>query len=128
MNAFLDSNPGLRSRFAREISFPDYSTGELVAITSKFAGDHEYVLGEGVDEVLRSVLGGAVRGEGFGNARFARSLFEQSLNAQALRLAERLDTAGPEDLMTLTAEDLAAAARALGEEPRSPRWRRRRAS
>ena len=125
MNAFLDSNPGLRSRFAREISFPDYSTDELLAITGKFASDHEYVLGDGRDDVLRSVLGGAVRGEGFGNARFARTLFEQALNAQALRLAERLDTAGPEDLTTLSADDLAAAARALGEEPaRSPRWRR----
>jgi type VII secretion ATPase EccA len=129
MNAFLDSNPGLRSRFAREISFPDYSTDELLSITGKFAGDHEYVLGDGADEVLSSVLGGAVRGEGFGNARFARTLFEQALNAQALRLAERLDTAGPEDLTTLTADDLAAAAKALGEEPaRSSRWRRKRAS
>jgi stage V sporulation protein K len=129
MNAFLDSNPGLRSRFAREISFPDYSTDELLAITNKFARDHEYVLGAGTDDVLRSVLGGAVRGEGFGNARFARTLFEQALNAQALRLAERLDTAGPEDLTTLSADDLASAARALGEEPaRAPRWRRRRAS
>jgi stage V sporulation protein K len=129
MNAFLDSNPGLRSRFAREISFPDYSTEELVAITRKFAADHEYVLGEGGEDVLRSILEGAVRGDGFGNARFARTLFEQALNAQALRLAERLDTAGPEDLTTLTSDDLVAAARALGEEPaRSPRWRRRRAS
>jgi stage V sporulation protein K len=129
MNAFLDSNPGLRSRFAREIAFPDYSTDELLAITAKFAGDHEYVLGEGADEVLRSVLGGAVRGEGFGNARFARTLFEQALNAQALRLAERLDELAPDDLTTLSADDLAAAARALGEEPaRSPRWRRKRAS
>jgi type VII secretion ATPase EccA len=129
MNSFLDSNPGLRSRFAREISFPDYSTDELVEITGKFAGDHEYVLGEGAPEVLGEILGGAVRGEGFGNARFARTLFEQALNAQALRLAVRLDELDPEDLTTLTAEDLAAAARALGEEPaRSSRWRRRRAS
>jgi type VII secretion ATPase EccA len=129
MNSFLDSNPGLRSRFAREISFPDYSTDELVEITGKFAGDHEYVLGEGAAEVLGEILSGAVRGEGFGNARFARTLFEQALNAQALRLAVRLDELDPEDLTTLTAEDLAAAARALGEEPaRSSRWRRRRAS
>jgi stage V sporulation protein K len=129
MNRFLDSNPGLRSRFAREISFPDYSTDELVSITGKFAADNEYVLRDGAEEVLRSVLDGAVRGEGFGNARFARTLFEQALNAQALRLAGRLDTAGPDELTALTADDVAAAARALGEEPgRSSRWRRRRAS
>jgi stage V sporulation protein K len=129
MNRFLDSNPGLRSRFDREISFPDYSTEELVSITGKFAADHEYVLREGAEEVLRAVLDGAVRGEGFGNARFARTLFEQALNAQALRLAGRLDELGADELMALTADDLAAAARALGEEPaRSSRWRRRRAS
>ena len=131
MNTFLNSNPGLRSRFAREIFFPDYSTEELVAITGKFAADHEYVLGEGAEDALRAILDGAVRGEGFGNARFARTLFEQALNAQALRLAERLDELGHEELTTLTAEDLAAAARALGEEPepaRASRWRRKRAS
>ena len=115
MNTFLDSNPGLRSRFSREIVFPDYSTEELVAITGKFAADHEYVLGE-EPRTSCGRCSTAVRGEGFGNARFARTLFEQSLNAQALRLAERLDTAGPDD-PTTSLDDLGAAARALGEEP-----------
>ena len=93
------------------------STDELVSITGKFASDHEYVLHEGAEEVLRAVLDGAVRGEGFGNARFARTLFEQALNAQALSLSERLDTAGPDELTALNGDDLADAARALGEEP-----------
>jgi stage V sporulation protein K len=129
MNTFLDSNPGLRSRFSRELTFPDYSTDELVSIARKFAADHEYALDEPAEQALRSVLGGAVRGEGFGNARFARTLFEHALTTQALRLAERLDELGPEDLVRLTAEDVVAAARALGEEPsRLPRWRRRRVS
>jgi type VII secretion ATPase EccA len=130
MHGFLDSNPGLRSRFAREIIFPDYTTAELLAITSKFAADHEYLLGEGADETLRGIFGGAARGEGFGNARFARTIFEQALNAQALRLAggerplEHLDDAA---LMTLTGADVAAAARSLGEDPpkgQRRRWRR----
>ena len=47
MHRFLDSNPGLRSRFSREIVFPDYSTDELLAITGKFLAENEYVLGEG---------------------------------------------------------------------------------
>jgi hypothetical protein len=134
MHHFLQSNPGLRSRFSREISFPDYSTDELVAITEKLAGAYEYTLDEDATEVLRRILGGAGRGEGFGNARFSRTLFEQALNAQALRLAgvEGAELAGLErsELMTLHGEDFLAAARALGEEratgePRSGFWRRR---
>src|SRR5437762_4157423 len=134
MHRFLQSNPGLRSRFSREISFPDYSTEELVAITQTLAGEYEYTFDDGAREALHDILGGAARGEGFGNARFARTLFEQALNAQALRLA-RVDGADLADLerselMTLRAPDLLAAARALGEEPaeaaRGGLFRRRR--
>ena len=137
MHRFLDSNPGLRSRFAREIVFPDYSTEELLAITGKFARESEYVLGPGADETLRRVFDRALRGEGFGNARYARTIFEQSLNTQALRLAgtsgAELADLEPEELVTLRSEDVLAAARALGEagadEPRSTSfWRRRRAT
>jgi stage V sporulation protein K len=130
MREFLASNPGLRSRFSREIVFPDYTTDELVTITRKFAAEHEYRLGEGSERALRELLDSARRGEGFGNARFARTLFEQALNAQALRLAGG-EGAGRTELMTLRGEDFLAAARALGEEPRPDEsrggfWRRRR--
>src|SRR5215510_3071699 len=87
MQRFLQSNPGLRSRFSREITFPDYSTGELVAIAEKLAAEYEYALDDEAKDALRSILAGSARGEGFGNARFARTLLEQALNAQALRLA-----------------------------------------
>jgi stage V sporulation protein K len=136
MHRFLDSNPGLRSRFAREIAFPDYSTDELVEISSKFLAENEYVLGEGGENALRSTLASAQRGEGFGNARYVRTLFEQALNQQALRLAgvrgAELEQLSSDDLTTLEAGDVLAAARALGEEPvndartRQAFWRRRR--
>ena len=136
MHRFLDSNPGLRSRFAREIVFPDYSTDELLAITEKFARESEYALAPGASEALRRIFDGALRGEGFGNARSARTIFEQSLNTQALRLAgttgAELADLAPEELVTLRSEDVVAAARALGEAGAEERrsagfWRRRRA-
>jgi SpoVK/Ycf46/Vps4 family AAA+-type ATPase len=128
MHRFLDSNPGLRSRFSREIVFPDYSTDELLAITGKFLAENEYRLADGAAETLRRVLANAERSEGFGNARFSRTLFEQALNAQALRLARvagaELADLERDELMTLRSEDLLVAARAIGEEPASPDARR----
>jgi SpoVK/Ycf46/Vps4 family AAA+-type ATPase len=122
MHHFLQSNPGLRSRFSREITFPDYTTDELVEITAKLAGDYEYSLDEDAVEALRHILGGAARGEGFGNARFARTLFEQALNAQALRLGEgNVEALTEAELACLTPSDLVSGAHALGERPLPPR-------
>ena len=128
MHEFLDSNPGLRSRFARELSFQDYSTEELVAITERFAAENEYRLTESAVEALRRIFDGAPRGEGFGNARYARTIFEQALNQQALRLASELEQVDAEALTSLEGADFEAAGRALGEPsgeyPRRRRWRR----
>jgi SpoVK/Ycf46/Vps4 family AAA+-type ATPase len=129
MRGFLDSNPGLRSRFAREISFPDYSTGDLLEITHRLALEHEYELGPGADVTLERIFANAARGEGFGNARYARTIFEQALNRQALRLAQiegkALEDLDREEVTTLEADDLVAAARSLGENA-EPRPKRRR--
>jgi hypothetical protein len=136
MESFLLSNPGLRSRFAREITFPDYSVDELEAIFGSILAQQQYRLEPGADETLRRILIGLRAREDSGNARFARTLFEQALNRQALRLSrdqERtLDTLDSADVATLTADDISEAARTLGEgpepgpEPESwqSRWRR----
>src|SRR5882757_6387089 len=129
MRRFLESNPGLRSRFSREIEFPDYSTDDLVEIFRRFAAESEYALGEGAEESLRTIFHNAERDESFGNARFARTLFEQSLNAQALRLgAGDVAELSHSELVELTPEDLVAGARSLGEHPVAPRagWFSRR--
>lgn len=121
MEAFLLSNPGLRSRFAREITFPNYSVDELQTIFHRMLAQHEYILEPGADQMLRRILAGLHAGEDSGNARFARTLFEQALNRQALRLsldeAQSLDALDREAVMTLTGVDLVEAALALGEEP-----------
>ena len=130
MRAFLDSNPGLRSRFAREISFPDYSTPDLLEITRRLAAEHEYELGAGAEEALERIFAGAARGEGFGNARYARTIFEQALNRQALRLARLegrpLEELERDEVTTLERDDLVEAARLLGEDagpqPKRRRW------
>jgi stage V sporulation protein K len=125
MQAFLSSNPGLRSRFAREITFPDYSTDELEAIFGTIVAQHEYALEPGAEQTLRRILSGLRPGEESGNARFARTLFEQAVNRQALRLTRGeeggVDTLDRADVTTITADDLAAAAVALGESPQPER-------
>ncbi len=136
VHRFLNSNPGLRSRFSREITFPDYTTDELLAITEQFATRNEYGLTPDARDLLRLTFDGVKRSEGFGNARFARTLFEQALNAQALRLAGNAAGPGsglePNDLMRLTGADFAHAARVLGEDPERNTpdgwWRRARSS
>ena len=135
MERFLQSNPGLRSRFAREISFPDYTTEELVSITQKIAADNSYELDSDAEEHLRDLFASAPRNEGFGNARFARTIFEQALNAQALRLTtsqRSLADVTERELMQLSGADILAAAQTAAAESdrltRRARWRRRLAS
>jgi len=108
--------------------------GSPDAIAGKFLAENEYVFGAGAEEALRSILAGARRGEGFGNARFARTIFEQALNTQALRLARVegsvLENLSQTDLITLESDDVISAARGLGEEPAGTAeargfWRRR---
>jgi type VII secretion ATPase EccA len=121
MNAFLNSNPGLRSRFSREISFRDYGTEDLVSITEKIATDADYRLGPDVHEALKKIFERAVRNERFGNARFSRTLFEQAMNRQAVRLSSaegRVGSLGAEAVAMLEAADFIEAAELLLPGPR----------
>lgn len=115
MERFLESNPGLRSRFAREIQFPDYSTAELVEILASMAGDADYSFDETGLAAAGKIFGRVERNRGFGNARFARTLFEQSINRQAMRLAESGDPGDLDraDVSVITTTDLEQAAELL---------------
>lgn len=115
MEQFLTSNPGLRSRFAREITFPDYGNDELVAIIRQHATDADYLIEPDADSTLVEIFDRARRSPSFGNARYARTLFERATQRQALRLEQGIDGAGADGLgrdalRTLTATDLSEAA------------------
>ncbi len=85
MRRFIDSNPGLRSRFTHYIDFPDYTAPELVQVFEGFAGVAKVRLGSGVRERLGHLFLAALEIGNFGNARYARSLFEQSYANMATR-------------------------------------------
>ncbi len=105
MTDFIESNPGLRSRFKTYVNFPDYSPEELTEIFGRMAHDVGLELGEGSRETAARVFSKAADKPGFGNARFARSLFEQAYARMAARAAhdgavtiEELTTLLPEDI------------------------------
>jgi energy-coupling factor transporter ATP-binding protein EcfA2 len=107
MATLIDSNPGLQSRFARTVHFPDYSTDELVAIFELMSAKHAYHLDEAGALKLAEVIHHQPRTRGFGNARFVRNVFEAAVGRQAERLAA-VDHPTDEQLTTLTAEDIVA--------------------
>ncbi|MGI9051189.1 MAG: AAA family ATPase, partial [Ilumatobacteraceae bacterium] len=106
MRALIDTNPGLQSRFARTIHFPDYTTEELIAIFETMSDANRYHLDEAGALRLAEVIDGEPRGRGFGNARFVRNVFEVAIGRQADRLASVPDPTD-EQLTKLTATDIA---------------------
>ena len=93
MCAFIESNPGLRSRFTRVIEVPDYSAEELEVNFLRLAERNEYKLTTDALRALRARLAEAVSAKDrtFGNGRFARNLFERAIERQATRLADVSD-------------------------------------
>ena len=105
MEHFLNVNPGLYSRFANIIPFPDYSTEELMQIAQKMYTSQGYTLSDGAKESLRERFDEARKNPKFGNGRYVRNVFEKSLNNQALRLNSD-SSLSKEDLITITKEDV----------------------
>ncbi|HVF04811.1 MAG TPA: AAA family ATPase [Frankiaceae bacterium] len=106
MDDFIDTNPGLRSRMPRTVDFPDYTDDELLLIFARMAKAAGYTATAGAKRRVRELLASSERGPAFGNARAVRTLFEQAVQRQALRLAEeKAPTRG--ELRALTADDVA---------------------
>jgi hypothetical protein len=105
MEHFIDSNPGLASRFSRTLVFEDYATPELVSIVEHHAAQHQYRLTGSAHEALAAYFDAFPRGERFGNGRTARQTFQTMTERQAYRVAEMTDPQ-EKDLVTLRPQDL----------------------
>ena len=105
MEEFIGSNPGLRSRFKTYIAFPDYRSAELTQIFEQMAQAAGIELGEGALARAEATFSRAAGKRDFGNARFARSLFEQAYARMASRAASD-GTLTVDELTTLLAEDI----------------------
>jgi Holliday junction resolvasome RuvABC ATP-dependent DNA helicase subunit len=102
MTQFISSNPGLPSRFPRMIHFPDYSTGELATIFHNMCRRDRYNASSEALGSLRQHLATLPRGQGFGNGRLIRNIFEAALARQASRIM----ASNAPDLTSLTLSDL----------------------
>lgn len=109
MQRFINSNPGLQSRFNRYIDFPDYTAEELVGIFKMYLKKNQYILSEDAEQYLKEKFDYVVehKDRNFGNARYARNIFEKSIQQQANRLEGRTNLTERE-LKELTREDLEA--------------------
>ena len=107
MHKFIDSNPGLRSRFNKYFHFPDYNGEELVKIFDCFCENNGYAASDETMAILLEEFEKvyAKREEHFGNARAIRNVFETAICYQANRIADQ-ESVSEEDLVILTKEDV----------------------
>lgn len=109
MDVFFAANPGMQSRIAHHITFPDYTVAELEEIAVGMAGGLDYRLSDEAREVLRRYLERRVGQPWFANARSVRNAVERARLRQARRLLEQDDpTVDLSALTTIEAPDLLA--------------------
>jgi probable Rubsico expression protein CbbX len=106
METFFRSNPGMGSRIAHHIDFPDYSTEELVAIAELMLDERGYALSAAAKTALRRYIDRRVERPRFANARSIRNAIDRARLRQAGRLFERREPLSRGDLVTISAEDI----------------------
>ncbi len=107
MKKFIESNPGLKSRFNKYIDFSDYSIDELEQIFYMNCDKYDYKVDEDVKHQIRALITAKKMEniENFANAREIRNLFEEIITNQARRISGMENPTG-DDMMTILREDL----------------------
>jgi len=119
MDTFFRSNPGMSSRVAHHIDFPDYTPEELHSIAALMLQQMQYRLDPEADAALLEYIGRRIQQPHFANARSVRNALDRARLRQASRLFEkRSGLVSKEDLMTIAAADIRAS-RVFATEPTS---------
>ena len=105
---FFVSNPGFRSRIAHHIDFPDYDSGELLAIAEVLAAQSEYRLSPAARDTMVDYIARRREQPNFANARSIRNALDRARLRQAMRLCAGDGVASREALQTIEAEDIRA--------------------
>ncbi|CAG1019702.1 Protein CbbX [Burkholderiaceae bacterium] len=109
MDTFFQSNPGLSSRIAHHLDFPDYSHDELLLIGDRMLAGMNYRLGAGAREAFAEYLSLRLAQPHFANARSVRNALDRARLRQASRLfADRDRELTREDLTTIAPHDIRA--------------------
>ena len=107
MEKFINSNPGLKSRFNKYFEFPDYTIDELEAIFNLNCKKYDYIVEEDAQKQIRAriVSRKMQRQDNFANAREVRNMFEDIITNQARRVAA-MENPTHDDMMLITVMDL----------------------
>jgi len=109
MDRFFHSNPGMRSRIAHHIDFPDYSTEELLAIAKLMLAEQNYRFSPEGEEAFEAYIEKRMTMEHFANGRSIRNALDRARLRQANRLfVGNKKTLTKLDLMTLESDDILA--------------------
>ncbi len=106
MDQFFESNPGMQSRIAHHIDFPDYTVDELMAIADRMLEQQRYNLSDDAAKAFRELLEKRMSMPRFANARSVRNALERCRLRQADRLVSAGGTVSRDDLMRIEAADV----------------------
>ncbi len=108
MDTFFSSNPGLSSRVAHHLDFPDYEEEELVAIARMMLDGQGYVFSPGAHQAFAEYIRRRMAQPRFANARSVRNAIERARLRHADRLVRAGGTIGATELTQIEAEDIVA--------------------